>query len=145
MGKGDKKTKRGKIIKGSYGKKRPKNKKVAIVTEKLKVKTKAAKKITEKEVKKPAVVVEPQEIPESVIPVELQSHAEPEIITETVPKEIETKTEAKKTVNPRKEVASAEDQKTEPKKAAPKTKKESTEKTEKKPAAKKAVKPKKGE
>jgi len=54
MGKGDKKTKRGKINRGSYGVLRPRGKKVAVVTKPKKVKPKkaAAKPATKPAAKK---------------------------------------------------------------------------------------------
>jgi len=49
MGKGDKKTRRGKIIMGSYGKLRPRKKKAAVpIKVKTKTKTKTTKKTTKK-------------------------------------------------------------------------------------------------
>ena len=84
MGKGDKKTKRGKIIKGSYGVLRPRKRKEKIFRNKK-------EKISE-EVKSPEIIAPieniPKKEPEVIIP---EAKAKKEIITRVVKAEKEIK------------------------------------------------------
>jgi len=131
MGKGDKKSKRGKIIMGSYGKTRPKHKKLSLKTVEKQPK-KVEKEIVEKKIK--------PEIPKAEPIVQKEIQTEP-----IVQEEIQTEAIVQEVV-PAAEPVLAETAGEEPKvaaKKAPKDKKEATETKEKKPAVKKEPKAKK--
>jgi 30S ribosomal protein S31 len=146
MGKGDKKTKRGKIIKGSYGKKRPRKIKV-LFQEKPKEKAIKQKKETVKD-----EVAETQDI-ETISIVDKNAETDTPIATQEENISNETsvdkkKTIAKKTTSPRKKKPEDEDDveiKAEEKEPAKKSTAKSTAKstTAKKTTAVKAEKPKK--
>ena len=61
MGKGDKKTKRGKIVIGSYGKRRPRKDKATIAAPAAKPKAEVKPKVKAKAEPKPKAKVEPKE------------------------------------------------------------------------------------
>ena len=111
MGKGDKKTRRGKIFTGSYGKHRPRKAKgiVPVIT------------VKDDTVKENVKVEKAESIEKK--PLELQAEKKPEVlITEKKPKEVEAEKKPNKVKTERKKTETKETKKTkaEPKKTSKK-------------------------